>query len=127
MTGARDSVSRGPRLRRTAAILVCAASLAGGAAGIAPVGAVARAASSCGSKEIAVREAGKTLTVPVSRITVSGGATCRQAYAVIRGVLLKEVPKGWKASLADFTVPHGLVAQQAVNGRRTIRFATIGP
>lgn len=113
-------------LRRAAVTLACAVCLAVGGAALAPAGAVARAASSCGSKDIAVKEAGKTLTVPVSRITVSGGATCKQADVVIRGVLLKEVPKGWKVTDGTFKVPHGLVAQQAVNGGKTIRFATIG-
>jgi hypothetical protein len=124
---AETIVSRAPRFRRTVAMLACAASLAAGAAALGPAGAAARAPSSCGSKDVAVKEAGKTLTVPVSRITVSGGATCKQAYAVIRGVLLKEVPKGWKVSRGGFKVPHGLVAQQAVDGHKVVRFATIGP
>ena len=129
-TGMKDPIvnsTRKPSLRRAAAILACAASLAGATAAVAPAGALARAASSCGSKDIAVKEAGKTLSVPVSRITVSGGATCRQADAVIRGVLLKELPAGWKLTKATFKVPHGLVAQQVVNGRKTVRFATVGP
>jgi hypothetical protein len=117
---------RAPSVRRAVAILACAASLVGGAAAIAPAGASARATTSCGSKDVAVKEAGKTLTVPVSRIAVSGGATCKQADAVIRGVLLKEVPKGWKVTTGTFKVPHGLVAQEAVNGSKTVRFATVG-
>jgi hypothetical protein len=126
MTGARERMRRAPSVRRAAAILACAASLAGGVAAVAPPGAAARATSSCGSKNIAVKEGGKTLTVPVSLITVSGGVTCKQADAVIRGVLLKEVPKGWKVTDATFKVPRGLVAQQAVKGGETIKFATVG-
>ena len=107
--------------------LACLASLAAGAGIIAPAGAAAQATSSCGSREIAVKAAGETLMVPVSLISVSGGATCKQAVAVVRGVLLKDVPKGWKVSTGTFKVPHGLVAQQAVNGTKTVRFATVGP
>ena len=126
MTGAGERMRRASSVRRAAAMLACAASLAGGVAAVAPAGAAARAARSCSSKNVAVKKGGKTLSVPVSLITVSGGATCKEAITVIRGVLLKEVPKGWKVTEATFKVPHGLVAQQAVKGGETIKFATVG-
>jgi hypothetical protein len=108
------------------AILACAASLAVAAA-LTPTASAAPPARSCGSKEIAVREAGKTLTVPVSRITVSGAVTCKQAYTVIGAVLRKDIPKGWKVTTGAFNVPRGLVARQAVDGSKKIWFATVGP
>jgi hypothetical protein len=109
------------------AILACLMVLVGALWAVGPAGAAAGGRTSCGSKEIAIREGGKTLQAAASRISVSGGATCKQAVTVIRGVLLKEVPKGWKVKTGGFKVPRGLVAQQAVNGKKTIRFATVGP
>jgi hypothetical protein len=114
-------------LGRGIAVLACAASLAGTATVLAPATASAAAPSSCGSKTIKVPVKGqKALTVPVSRIRVEGGATCAEAYAVIRGSLLKELPAGWKGGPGHFKVPDGLTAQTATKGGKTVKFATVG-
>jgi hypothetical protein len=113
---------------RLAAIFACAASLAGIAALIAPLGASAAGSTTCASKTITVPAAGggKTVAVPVSRISVHGGATCAEAYAVIRGVVTKKVPAGWTIRPAHFPVPHGLHAEAATKGAKTVRFALVG-
>ncbi len=115
-------------LGRGVAILACAASLAGTAATLAPGTALAAGgATSCGSKTITVAaKGGKSTQVAVSRISVAGGATCRQAYTVIAGVVTKEVPKGWTIEHGHFHVPHGLTAQVATKGAMTIKFALVG-
>jgi hypothetical protein len=115
------------RLRRGAALLGCAAALAGTAAAIAPGAALARAAESCGSKTISIpQKSGKSLHVPVSRIRVEGGATCTEAYAVIRGELVNNGPEGWSYGRGNFKVPHGLIAEIATNGHKKVKWATIG-
>jgi hypothetical protein len=114
-------------LRRATAVLGCAASLAGAA--LAP-GAVAAApkAKSCGSKSISVAiKGGKTTTFSASMIRAEGGATCAEAVRVIRGVVTKNLPRGWTVSRGNFKVPHGLVPQVAVNGRKKVKFALVGP
>jgi len=117
-----------PNLKRGLATLGCAASLAG--AGVVAVPGAATAAprpQSCGSKVITVPvKGGKTVKVPASRIRVEGGATCKTAYAVIRGVVTKELPKGWTVSHGNFNVPRGLVPQVAVNGKKKVTFALPG-
>jgi hypothetical protein len=116
-----------PHLRRGIAILACTASLAGTATVLAPASASAAAASSCGSKTISVPVNGqKALSVPVSRIRVEGGATCAEAYAVIRGSLLKKLPAGWTVGPGQFKVPSGLTAQTAKKGGKTVKYATVG-
>jgi hypothetical protein len=82
------------QVRRLAATFACAAWLAGMATLIAPLGASAAVSTNCGSRTITVPAAGggKALAVPASRISVGGGATCAEAYAVIRGVVTKKVP-----------------------------------
>jgi hypothetical protein len=95
---------------------------------IAPLGASAAGSTSCGSRTITVPAAGggKTFAVPASRITVEGGATCAEAYAVIRGVVTKKPPKGWTVRPGHFQVPRGLNAEMATKGRKTVKFALAG-
>ena len=113
--------------KRGAAILGCAASLAGTTIAIGPGTAAAAGAKACGSKSISVKgTAGKTTHVAASRIRVEGDATCADAYQVIRGVVTKNLPKGWTVTRGNFKVPHGLVPQVAVNGRKKVMFALPG-
>jgi hypothetical protein len=115
------------KLRRGAALFGCAAALVGTAAAVAPGAAFARAAESCGSKTISIpQKSGKSLHVPVSRIRVEGGATCTEAYAVIRGGLLKKPLSGWSYANGNFTVPHGLTAELATNGHKKVTWAVLG-
>jgi hypothetical protein len=115
------------QFRRGVAIVACAASAAGTITTLAPGAASARTASSCGAKTIEVPlKSGKPLHVPVSRIRVEGGATCREAYAVIRGAVTKKLPKGWVVRRGNFQVPNGLTAQTAKNGSKTIKYAVVG-
>jgi hypothetical protein len=114
-------------LRRAAAIFACSASLASAAAAIGPDAASAHAANSCGSVSLPVKHSGgKPVTVPVSRIRVEGGATCAEAYKVIRGALAKNPPRGWVVSNANFKVPPGLNAMVAVNGHKKVKYALVG-
>jgi hypothetical protein len=115
-------------LRRGAAILGCAASLAGAGAVAVPGAAMAAPKpQSCGSKVITVPvKGGKTVKVSASRIRVEGGATCKDAYAVIRGVVTKKLPAGWTVSHGNFNVPKGLTPQVAVNGHKKVMFALPG-
>jgi hypothetical protein len=110
-----------------AAIVACAASLAGTVTALAPDNASARMGTSCGSKIIAVpQKGGKSLNVPVSRIRVEGGATCAEAYAVIRGAVTKKLPSGWVVRPGNFQVPNGLTAQTARKGEKTVKYAVVG-
>jgi hypothetical protein len=114
--------------KRGAAILGCAASLAGFGASLAPgIAPAAVKSTSCGSKVIVVPVNGGTATkVPVSRIRTEGGASCKVAYAVIRGVVTKKLPKGWTVAHGNFNVPKGLVPQVAVKGHMKVMFALPG-
>jgi hypothetical protein len=113
--------------RRAAAILACAVSLAGTTTVLAPGTALAHAASSCGSKSIKVsQQGGKSVDVAVSRIRVEGGATCAEAYKVIRGAVTKELPRGWVLGPGNFKVPPGLTAEVAVNGHKKVKYAVVG-
>jgi hypothetical protein len=69
---------------------------------------------------------GKSLTVPVSRIRVEGGATCHEAVTVIRGALTKNLPGGWVLRHGNFKVPQGLTAQMATKGAKKVGYATVG-
>jgi hypothetical protein len=115
-------------LRCAAAVLVCSAPLAGTAAVVVPGVASAQAAArSCGAKSVKVKDGtAKAVSVPVSRIRVEGGATCAEAVKVISGALAKDPPQGWVVSSANFKVPAGLNAMQAVNGHKKVKYATIG-
>jgi hypothetical protein len=115
------------KIRRGAALLGCAAALVGTAAAVAPGAAIARAAESCGSKTISIpQKSGKSLHIPVSRIRVEGGATCTEAYAVIRGGLLKKPLSGWSYGRGNFQVPHGLTAELATNAHKKVKWAQLG-
>jgi hypothetical protein len=114
-------------LRRAIAILVSSAVLTATAAAVVPDAASAHAATGCGSVSLPVKHTGgKPVTVPVSRIRVEGGATCAEAYKVIRGALAKNPPPGWVVSNANFTVPPGLNAMVAVNGHKKVKYALVG-
>jgi hypothetical protein len=109
---------------RKLAILATVASLAVGAAALGPASATA---ASCGSKTIAVSsKGGKTVTFPVSRIQVSGGATCKVAYKVIRGYVLHQTPSGWRVRQGTFEVPRGLTPEVATKGKMLVQFALVG-
>ena len=114
------------RFGRGAAILTCAAAMAGTAIA-APAASAAPSASSCGSRTITIPEKGdKPLQVPVSRIRVEGGATCKQAVAVIRGSLTKHPLDGWSYGEGNFAVPSGLNAELATNGHKKVKWAVVG-
>jgi hypothetical protein len=114
-------------LGRKLAVLATLASLAGTGAALAPAAASAHAGKSCGSKTIAVSAGGgKKVKVAVSLIKVSGGATCAQASTVISAYVLHQTPKGWTVKEGTFAVPHGLTAETATMGKKTIQFALVG-
>jgi hypothetical protein len=117
-----------PNLRHATATLACVASLGGAGAVLAPGAATAApGAQSCGAKVITIpTKGGEASKVPVSRISVRGGATCRDAYAVIRGVVTKKLPRGWSVAHGNFKVPSGLVPQVAVKGHKKVMFALPG-
>jgi hypothetical protein len=112
--------------RRSAAVLACAAALAAPAWSATPA-AAAPAAHGCPSTTVkAAQDGGKSVTVPVSRIRVEGGATCKEALTVVRGFVTKELPAGWTIGRGNFKVPHGLIAEIATNGQKKVKFALIG-
>jgi hypothetical protein len=114
-------------LGRSAAILACAASLAGTAAVVAPTAASARGASSCANKSVKLEpEVGHPIHFPVRAITVQGGVSCAEAYKVITATLQGNLPKGWKSAIAHFEAPEGLVPQELKKGSKKIRYAVQG-
>jgi hypothetical protein len=114
-------------LGRGAAILACAASLAGTAAVVAPTAASARGASTCANKSLKIPvEEGKPLHIPVKAITVEGGASCAEAYKVIAGGLTGNPVAGWKTAVGHFKAPEGLVPEIATKGSKKIKFAVQG-
>jgi hypothetical protein len=111
-------------LGRGAAVLACAASLAGTAAVVAPT--AAWAATTCANKTIKIQvEGSKPIPVPVKAISVEG-VSCAEAYKVIKGVVAGEPPNGWKSYAANFPTPEGLVPQAVKKGSKKIKFATPG-
>jgi hypothetical protein len=113
-------------LGRGAAILACAASLAGTATVVAPTAAWA-AGSSCANKSVALKtEEGSTLHIPVKAITVEGGVSCAEAYKVIAGALVGKPLSGWKTAVGKFEAPPGLVPEIAKKGSKKIKFAVQG-
>jgi hypothetical protein len=115
------------QLGRGAAILACAASLAGTAVAVAPTAASARAASTCANKSVKVPvEGGKPIHVPVKAITVEGGVSCAEAYKVIVGTLSGKLPSGWKSVPANFEAPTGLIPQEVKKGGKKIKYAVQG-
>jgi hypothetical protein len=115
-------------LGRGAAVLACAASLAGTAIAVAPTAASARTAGSCPNKSIPVQPeaGGRILHIPVKAITVEGGASCAEAYNVISGALIGKPVKGWKTGIGKFKAPEGLVPEVATKGSKKIKFAVQG-
>jgi hypothetical protein len=115
-------------LGRGAAILACAASLAGTAAVVAPTAASARGGSSCANKTVKLHLEGqsKPFPYPVKAITVEGGVSCAEAYKVITGILEGKTPAGWHSYAAQFEAPEGLVPQGAKKGSKKIKFAVQG-
>jgi hypothetical protein len=114
-------------LGRSAAIVACAASLAGTAAVVAPTAASARATSTCANKSLLLNlEEGRKLHIPVKAITVEGGVSCAEAYKVIAGGLEGKLPNGWKSAIAHFEAPEGLVPQVLKKGNKKIKYAVQG-
>ena len=114
-------------LGRGAAILACAASLAGTAAVVAPTAASARAASTCANKSLPVKtEDGHVYHYPVKAITVEGGVGCAEAYKVIDSAISGKPPSGWKLAVGKFEAPEGLVPEIAKKGSKKIKFAIQG-
>jgi hypothetical protein len=114
-------------LGRGAAILACAASLAGTAAIVAPTAASARGASTCANQSVKVPVAeAKPIHVPAKAISVQGGATCAEAYKVIAGALSGNPVPGWKTAIGHFEAPEGLVPEIATKGSKKIKFAVQG-
>ena len=114
-------------LGRGAAILACAASLAGTAAAVAPTAASARGASTCANKSIKIPvEEGAPFHLPVKQITVEGGVSCAEAYKVIGEYIGGQAPAGWKSIPANFDTPEGLYPQAIKKGGKKIKFATRG-
>jgi hypothetical protein len=123
----RKSMKSKLHLRRGAAILACAASLAGTAVAVAPTAASARAGTSCGNKNVKVPvEGSKPIHLQVQAISVEGGATCAEATKVIAGVLSGKPPSGWKSVTAKFEPPEGLIAQEVKKGSKKIKYAVQG-
>jgi hypothetical protein len=114
-------------LGRSAAILACAASLAGTAVAVAPTAASARAASTCANKNLKIEpEAGHPLHFPVKAIVVEGGVSCAEAYKVISGVISGNAPSGWKSVPAHFEAPEYLIPQELKKGSKKIKYAVHG-
>jgi hypothetical protein len=118
-------------LGRGAAILACAASLAGTAAVVAPTAASA-AGSNCGNKSIKiVVEGEKPGHVQVKMVTVEGGATCAEAVKVISGQLSGKPVSGWKGITPHYELPkalseEGLFPQELKKGSKKIKYAIHG-
>lgn len=114
-------------LGRGAAILACAASLAGTAAVVAPTAASARGVKSCANKTVKLHQEGGSLyPLPVKSITTEGGVSCAEAYKVIREYIEGSQPAGWKSITAHFEAPEGMYAQGLKKGSKKIYFATRG-
>ncbi len=114
-------------LGRGAAILACAASLAGTAVAVAPTAAAAAGATKCANKSVKIKpESGGTLHIAVSAVSTEGGVSCAEAYKVIAGVLTGKPPQGWKSVPAHFTPPSGLIAQEVKKGGKKVKYAIAG-
>jgi hypothetical protein len=118
-------------LGRGAAILACAASLAGTAAVVAPTAASA-AGTSCGNKNIKVTfEGEKAEHILVKAVTVEGGATCAEAVKVIAGQLGGKPVSGWKGVTPHYELPkalteEGLFPQELKKGSKKVKYAIHG-
>jgi hypothetical protein len=130
-TAERKSMKSKLHLGRGAAILACAASLAGTAAVVAPV-TPAAAATKCGNKTVKLpQEGGKAYPIPVKGIEVEGGATCAETSKVILSVIKGEPLPGWKSVMAHYELPkslqeEGLLPQLVKKGSKKIKFAVHG-
>jgi hypothetical protein len=114
-------------LGRSAAVLACAASLAGTAAVVAPTVASARGASTCANKVVKIPvEEGKPFPLAVKAITVEGGVSCAEAYKVIAAAIGGQLPPGWHSFTAHFEAPEGTYPQGVKKGSKKIKFATRG-
>jgi hypothetical protein len=117
-------------LGRGAAILACAASLAGTAAVVAPT--AASAADNCGNKSIKVTfEGEKPVHILVKAIAVEGGATCAEAVKVIAGQLGGKPLSGWKGVTTHYELPkalaeEGLFPQELKKGSKKVKYAIHG-
>ncbi len=112
-------------LGRGAAILACAASLAGIAAVVAPT--AASASSTCPNKRVTLHVEGSPPSkYPVKAISVEGGVSCAEAYKVIAGALEGKPLPGWKTAIGQFEAPEGLVPQIAKKGSKKIKYAVQG-
>ena len=117
-------------LGRGAAILACAASLAGTAAVVAP--SAASAATSCGNKVVKIpQEGGKAFPYPIKAVEVEGGATCGEVTKVLAAALSGNPLPGWKSVAVHYELPkklqeEGLFAQEIKKGSKKIKFAGHG-
>jgi hypothetical protein len=109
-------------LGRGAAILACAASLAGTAVAVSPSAAGAKPPTKCADKTLLVKSQGGPVHVPVKAITVDGGIDCAETYKALVGAM--EVSNGWVLSPGDFKAPKGYEARMAQKGGKKIEFAT---
>jgi hypothetical protein len=112
------------RLGRVAAVLACAASMAGTAIAIAPTAASARAGTKCPEKSLVVKSAsgGTTIHATAKAISVQGGVGCTEAYKVIRGSLEGKA-SGWTIRPNGPNAPEGFVAEVAEKSGKKIQFA----
>ncbi len=112
-------------LRRVAAVLACAASMATAAIAISPAVASARAGTKCPDKTFVVKPAtgGKTISATAKAISVQGGVGCTEAYKVIRSSLEGKPVNGWAIRPGGTTSLKGYVAETAEHPGETIKFA----
>jgi hypothetical protein len=112
------------RLGRVAAVLACAASMAGTAIAIAPAAASARGGTKCPEKSLVVKSAsgGTTIHATAKSISVQGGVGCAEAYKVIRGSLEGKVVNGWTIRPNGPDAPEGFVAEVAEKPGKKIQF-----
>jgi hypothetical protein len=110
-------------LGRGAAILACAASLAGTAVAVAPSAAAAEPGTPCANKVFTISNGGPADHIPVKAITVEGGVTCADAYKLIRETLSGKQPSGWKSVLGKFKAPEGLLPTELTKGGKKVRYA----
>jgi hypothetical protein len=111
---------------RLTAVLACAVSLAGTAVAIAPTAASARAGTKCPEKSFTVKPVsggGESVESTAKAISVKGGVSCTEAYAVIRGSLEGKPPNGWTIRPGGGGAPMGYVFEMASKPGKTIKFA----
>lgn len=111
------------RLRHVAAVLTCAASIAGTAIAIAP--AAAQAGTKCPEKSFVLKPAsgGATIHATAKAISTQGGVGCTEAYKVIRSTLEGKPVNGWTIRPNGPNAPEGFVAEVAEKPGKKIQFA----